>query len=109
GVVLIFGLLFSPFLQARAGVSTESIELRSISDRVVFTEFALRAVSEFPIGGVGIGNFPWRASYYLIGTGFDLRGDNVHNIFLSAWAELGTAGLVILLSALVAGIWAALR
>ncbi len=109
GVIVIFGLLYSPFLLARAGVGTESIELRSISDRALFTEFALRAVREFPVGGVGIGNFPWRASYYLIGTGFDLRGDNVHNIFLSAWSELGTVGLVLVLTALIAGIAVAFR
>ena len=108
-VALAFLQAYRPFLLARAGVSTESIELRSISDRAVFNGFALRAVREFPIGGVGMGNFPWRSSYYLVFTNFDLRGDNVHNIYLSAWAELGTVGLVLLLAALGSGVWAALR
>ena len=105
----LFFLLYQPFLLARAGIATESIEQRSISDRMVFTEFALRAISEYPLTGVGIGNFPWRASYYLMFTDFDLRGDNVHNIYLSVWAELGTVGLLLYLLALAAAILAAWR
>ena len=59
--------------------------------------------------GVGIGNFPWRTSYYLVDTFYDLRGDNVHNVYLSAWAELGLVGFALLLVALVAGLAAAFR
>lgn len=105
----LFVMIYQPFLLARAGVGSESIEQRSISDRLVFQEFALRAIGEYPLTGVGIGNFPWRASYYLMFTDFDLRGDNVHNIYLSAWAELGIAGLGLYLTAMLAGAAAALR
>lgn len=66
----------------------------------MFTDFALRSIAERPIFGVGIGNFPWRASYFIVGT-HDLRGDNVHHVLLSAWAELGTVGLVLVLLALI--------
>ncbi|MFN8564166.1 MAG: hypothetical protein U0703_21690 [Anaerolineae bacterium] len=35
-----------------------SVELRSVSDRIVFMDFAFRSIVERPILGVGIGNFP---------------------------------------------------
>lgn len=105
----LFTALYWPFVLARTGAGDETTEQRSMADRVVYTQFALQAVSEFPVLGVGIGNFPWRASYYLMFVGFDLRGDNVHNVYLSAWAELGTVGLGLLILALAAGTWAAIR
>jgi O-antigen ligase len=108
-VTFIFVLLFRPFLLARAGINTESIELRSISDRAVFNEFALRAIGESPVLGVGIGNFPWVASMYLMSTDYELRGENVHNIYLSAWAELGIVGLALTLLALALGAWAVIK
>ena len=105
----LFAALYWPFVLARAGTGSETTEQRSVADRVVYTQFALQAIGEFPLAGVGIGNFPWRASYYLTSVGFDLRGDNVHNVYLSAWAELGTVGLGLLVVALAAGTWAAVR
>lgn len=106
---LIFAISYRPLLAARAGEGQELIELRSVSDRIVFTQFALQSVSERPLLGVGIGNFPWRASYYLVDTFYDLRGDNVHNIYLSAWAEIGTVGLALFLAAMAAGGIAAVK
>jgi O-antigen ligase len=103
-VGVVFLLLFRPFILARSGVVTESIEQRSIAGRVVYVSFALRTITEFPLLGVGIGNFPWRASYYLMDIPFDMRGDSAHNIYLSAWAELGTVGFILLLGAIVAGV-----
>lgn len=100
---------YRPFLAARVGEGQESLELRSVSDRLVFTDFALRSIRERPIFGVGIGNFPWRSSYYIAETFYDLRGDNVHHVFLSAWAELGTIGLALLLIALGCGVIGALK
>ncbi len=109
GCGLLFLTLYRPFLLARSGVGAESIEQRSVSDRLVYLDFAMRAIRENPVLGVGAGNFPWKASYYLMFTDFDLLGDNVHNIYLSAWAELGIVGLALYLAALASGIWAALR
>src|SRR5262249_16922849 len=63
---------------------------------------------ENPILGVGIGNFPWRASYYLVDTNFALRGDNVHHVLLSAFAELGIVGLVLVVATLIFGVEVAL-
>jgi O-antigen ligase len=110
GIVgLSFAITFHPFLAARAGVGGESIELRSVSDRLVFAKFAYDSILERPIIGVGMGNFPWRASYYIMYTDYDLRGDNVHHTLLSAWAELGLVGVVLLVATLVLGVETALR
>jgi O-antigen ligase len=99
-----FVATYRPLLAARALEGSESIELRSVSDRTVFAGFAERSIAERPLLGVGIGNFPWRTSYYLAETNFDLRGDNVHHVMLSAWAELGIVGLALVIAALVTGV-----
>ncbi|MFN8451698.1 MAG: O-antigen ligase family protein [Anaerolineae bacterium] len=99
-----FAVGYQPLLAARVGEGQESVELRSVSDRLVFMDFAFRSMVERPILGVGIGNFPWRTSYYLVDTNFDLRGDNVHNVLLSVAAELGVVGLALALAAIVSGV-----
>jgi O-antigen ligase len=101
---VIFFANYRPLLAARVGEGQESIELRSVSDRIVFTEFALKSIAQRPLLGVGIGNFPWRTSYFLAETFYDMRGDNVHNIYLSAWAEMGTIGFVLYLGLFGLGI-----
>lgn len=106
---VLFIALNTPFLAARVGEGQESVELRSVADRIVFTDFALRSIGERPLLGVGIGNFPWRASYYIAETFYDLRGDYVHHVLLAAWAELGTVGLALLLTAILSGALAAFR
>lgn len=108
-LLALFFALYRPFLAARAGEGDENVEMRSVSDRLVFTEFAYRSIQEQMWQGVGAGNFPWRAQTYLRQTRFDLRGDNVHNVLLSAWAELGIVGFVLMLAALILGMEAALR
>ncbi|MFQ3565838.1 MAG: O-antigen ligase family protein [Aggregatilineales bacterium] len=107
--VILFALQYQPFLAARAGAGAEPIEMRSIADRLVFTDFALRSIGERPLQGVGAGNFPWRTSYYIAETFYELRGDQVHHVLLAAWAELGAVGLGLLLIALGTGLYAALR
>jgi O-antigen ligase len=108
-VGIAFAIVYRPLLSARAGEGAEGVELRSVSDRAVYTHFSMRAVSENFQLGVGSGNFPWRASYYLSRTNFDLRGDNVHHVMLSAFAELGVVGFVLLTGALIFGVEAALN
>ncbi|NWF67499.1 MAG: O-antigen ligase family protein [Chloroflexi bacterium] len=102
-------LLYRPLLAARAGQGSENVEMRSLADRSVYTAFALQAAGDNLLFGVGCGNFPWRASYDLRDTEFDLRGDNVHQVLLSAWAELGLVGFTLLVGALIFGLEAALR
>lgn len=103
-----FFVLYRPFLAARTGEGDESVELRSISDRAVYTGMAYRAIGESPVLGVGMGNFPWRASYYLSFTDYDLRGQPVHQVFLSAWSELGIVGYALTALTLILGVEAAL-
>jgi len=105
----VFFAAYSPLIAARAGVGEESIELRSVADRIVFTDFALRAIQEQPIIGQGVGAFPWRAAAYIRETFYDLVGDQVHQVFLAAWAEMGVVGLILFAGALLMGFVAGLR
>jgi hypothetical protein len=114
GVSLLVGFLFivmfQPLLLARAGVGAEGIELRSVSDRIVFNRVAREAIAEYPIYGVGAGNFPWYSSVYIFyNTDYDLRGNNVHNIYLGIFAELGIIGFGLFVLTWVSGIAAVLR
>ena len=104
-----FVILYQPFLAARAGIGDESVELRSVSDRAVYNQIALEVIGKAPIVGIGLGNFPWYAADYLAKTDFDLRGQPVHNIFLSAWTELGMVGLALTLAATLIGGWIAIQ
>ena len=108
-VATAFWASYGPLIAARAGVGEESVELRSISDRLVFTEFALRAIQEQPMIGQGVGAFPWRSAVYIGETFYDLRGDQVHQVFLAVWAELGIVGLALFVAALLLSIVAGLR
>jgi hypothetical protein len=105
----VFVAQYRPLLGARAGEGAESLELRSVSDRLVYTEFALRAIEERPIIGQGIGNFPYRVAVYLQDTFYDLIGDRVHHVYLSVWSELGVIGFGLFVMALALGIEAGLR
>lgn len=102
-VVVLFFVLYSEFLVARVQVG-ESVEMRSVADRIVFTDFALRAASESPqntLIGIGVGNFPWRSSYYIAQTDYDLRGANVHQMWLAAFVETGLVGFMLFVSATI--------
>ncbi|MBK8026632.1 MAG: O-antigen ligase family protein [Chloroflexi bacterium] len=103
----VFAVRYWPYVTARAGIGEESVELRSIADRLVFTDFALRSIAERPAVGVGIGNFPWRSSYYLQTEFYDLQGDYVHHIYLAVTADLGIVGLLLYVGAMLAGAAAA--
>lgn len=94
---LIFLLMYHPLVASRVGISEEPIEMRSVADRIVFTEIALDAITTSPYIGIGAGNFPWYASHYLHNkTDYDLRGDNVHHVVLGIWAEYGLIGLILI-------------
>ncbi|MCU0513713.1 MAG: O-antigen ligase family protein [Anaerolineae bacterium] len=90
----VFLALYHPFVLARAGAGQPTTEMRSIADRLVYQQIAVAAIQEQPILGVGGGNFPWYASFYLFyRTDYDLRGDNVHNVYLGIQAEQGLVGV----------------
>jgi O-antigen ligase/polysaccharide polymerase Wzy-like membrane protein len=104
---LIFVAIYHPLLLSRVGIGQKNTELRSVADRIVFMQIAQDAIENYPMRGVGAGNFPWYASNYIFfNTDYDLRGDNVHNIYLGIWAELGIVGLLLFLGMLVSGIMA---
>ncbi len=107
---LLFLWLYHPFVLARAGTGLENTEMRSIADRIVYTNIAWDAIQKQPITGVGAGNFPWYASYYLFyNTDYDLKGDNVHNVALMVWSELGMIGLSLFLLMVLFGILATIQ
>lgn len=94
---LVFLLMYRPLIASRVGAGEESIEMRSVADRIVFTEIALDAINSSPYIGIGAGNFPWYASHYLFHkTDYDLRGNNVHHVGLGIWSEYGLVGLILL-------------
>lgn len=106
----VFGLVYRPFLAARAGVGAESVEQRSVSDRNVYNMMGIQAGMKWPVLGLGIGNFPWYAQQYLrTETDFDLQGQPAHHVLLSAWAELGLVGFGMTGLMLVLGVEAGLK
>ncbi|MDX1993637.1 MAG: O-antigen ligase family protein [bacterium] len=108
----VFGYSYRDLLIVRTGIGGENTEMRSIADRWVFSLFAYRALTESNqtlFFGLGAGNFPWRSSYYLAETDYDLRGNNVHHIFLSALVETGIVGYGLFVLAVFAGFEAGLR
>lgn len=94
---IVFVMMYRPLIASRVGTGEESIEMRSVADRIVFNEIALDAIQTSPYIGIGAGNFPWYASHYLhYKTDYDLRGDNVHQVALGIWSEYGIVGFTIL-------------
>lgn len=107
---LIFLWFYQPLLLSRTGFNEENTEQRSISDRLVYMEIAWDAIENHPIQGLGAGNFPWYASNYIFfRTDYDLKGNNVHNVYLTVWSELGLIGFGLFLAMLGAGTIAVLR
>lgn len=108
-----FVVMYQPLVLARFGLGTaaqEATEIRSVVDRAIYVDIAEIAISERPIVGYGAGNFDWYAAHYLFYyTDYDLRGDNVHNIYLKVWAELGIIGLGLLLIHVVSGAFAVIQ
>jgi MFS family permease len=103
-----FVMLYQPFLIARTTINNENTEMRSVVDRIVFNHIATLSIASQPLQGVGAGNFPWVASYYIhYETDYDLEGDNVHNIYLTLLSELGLVGFTLFLMSLTAGMLAA--
>ena len=109
GVAVLLGLMFLftyfDLLATRSGDSEALTEYQSVAERALLTEAALEGVKEYPIVGVGAGNFGWYSSYYFFyRTEFDLKGNNVHNIYLMVTAELGYIGLGLFLSIVLVGV-----
>ncbi|MEL6528266.1 MAG: O-antigen ligase family protein [Chloroflexota bacterium] len=80
-----------------------------MADRVVYNNIALEAIQQYPLTGIGAGNYPWYSAVYLVrNTDYDLRGNNVHNIYLGITAELGFVGtgfFVGMMLCMLGGFW----
>ncbi len=107
-----FFLIYQPLILTRAGIDQEgqpeNTELYSIGERALLSQLAVRTIRDYPLVGVGAGNFPWRASYYFYEDRIRLRGNHVHQVWLSVWAETGLIGFILLNIALIAGFESAL-
>jgi O-antigen ligase len=91
-----FAAAYHPFLLARANVTGEALEQRSVAERVIYTQIALEAIQSAPLQGVGAGNFAWYAARYLRDhPEYGLRGTNVHQVTLLILAELGVIGFAL--------------
>lgn len=104
----LFFVMYENLMLARAGVGAEYTEQRSVNDRLILLDIAGEAIKERPLNGVGISNFPWYASYYLVNhkvSENDIQGDHVHQVYVSIWAELGLIGLVLYVLVVGSGFW----
>jgi hypothetical protein len=113
----IFGVSYGRWIAQRtdfasaSAATSDTTENRSISDRRVFFEIALQVIREHPLQGVGIGNFAWEATEIIRQGPYKgwLKGDNVHNIALLAFGELGTIGFGLWLLTWLSGLIQAIR
>jgi putative inorganic carbon (HCO3(-)) transporter len=118
-VVLAAGLLFLPTgLKARVGLPTSSAEPAQVAAVTKGSEAALRGRTsenlaalrmsrDYPILGVGPGNYPLHYLEYSQEIGLDprLAAREPHSLYLEAFAETGVIGA----SALLVVLWLALR
>ncbi len=84
-------LLTSPWLQESTGVFDPGW-------REMLWRAGWRASQEFPLTGLGLGQFPTLGSHFYL---FPLEPANVghaHNLFLHTWAEMGAPGVIALLA-----------
>ncbi len=102
-VVAIFAVLFAPLILSRlsGGVATEQV---SIDERVGQTALAWQLFSEWPLTGVGAGNFTEYNAPNAV-----TQVMRVHNVPLLIASELGLPGLALWLLSVAAVIVAAVR
>jgi hypothetical protein len=105
----VFFVLYQPYILARAGEGQENVELYSIGERALLTQAGLDAAHDNLLQGVGAGNFPWWASYYFHARDIPVRGNNVHQVLLLAWAESGFIGVLLTASTMILALESALR
>jgi len=85
-----------------------NLRLLSLSPngRVIFWKAAWHDFTAHPLVGSGGGTF---ARYWLIHRPVNIQVRNAHSLYLETLAELGVAGLAIVLVALLPPLWAGLR
>jgi O-antigen ligase len=110
-LTLIFVMTHRDLVFARAGLGDETGELRSISDRALFTEYAIRMIRDNPFIGVGTGMNAWMAAQMIVNDPrqIDMQAQPVHNLILLFWSETGLIGLLFWLASLVGAAWIVIR
>ncbi len=96
---------------ARTGIGDELGELRSVSDRLLFSEYAIRMIRQHPIIGLGVGMNAWEAAQMIQADPrrIDMQAQSVHDIPLLLWSELGVVGLILWILTLGGAAWIILR
>lgn len=106
-IAIIFIPLYFPLLSTRTGIAAEgttaSVEQMSIASRAVYIEQAWQLIEKHQWRGVGIGNFAWHSALLLKDDWRDLRGDQVHNIYLLVMVETGYIGMLLFMEVLIGG------
>jgi O-antigen ligase len=94
-ILIGFAGAYWPYLTARAGLSSQPTELQSLAERRVLIEFATAIGQDHWLLGAGIGTFPWEVRDRIAASRYrnDMRAENVHNVPLLLWAELGLVGV----------------
>ncbi|MFH1783013.1 MAG: O-antigen ligase family protein [Candidatus Omnitrophota bacterium] len=71
----------------------------SITQRINYWKTSIKIIKDYPLTGVGPGNFQEVFLKYKVGQGTDAR--YAHNLILQTWAEIGVLGLAGLLCILL--------
>ncbi len=110
-LTLIFVVTHQDLVFARAGLGDETGELRSVSDRALFTEYALRMIHDHPLFGLGAGMNAWAAAQMIVSDTrkIDMQAQPVHNLILLFWSETGLIGLVFWLASMIGAAWVVTR
>lgn len=112
GAIAAATVAFGAFIAVRPGI-LERTETGDSTGRTDLWKAAVAVWRDHPLGGTGIGNFTAVSPSYALQLGTLEAPDFVtvdplppHNLILEALAETGAVGLVLLLAALGASLWA---
>lgn len=92
-----------------AGVIQEENLDRSVSHRFVLWRAAARMIRDHPLGGVGLGRFPYYVDVYAEHQLKDNDARDVHNAYLLVATELGVPALFVMLGLLATLLHKSLR
>lgn len=87
-IFLFFFVLWRPLFLTRAD-TTNRLEQKSLNERIVYQNQAIKIIKQRPIIGIGLGNFTQTQNKLP-----DYSRQPVHNIFLLSLAEIGLVAIV---------------
>jgi O-antigen ligase len=82
---------------------------KSVSHRFVLWRAARRIIGDYPLGGVGLGLFPWYVDAYVERPLKESEARDVHNGYLLVATELGLPAFVVMVTLLVVLLVSCLR